>query len=359
MKIGTSMPKTSPTSTNPEPEKAVAVSVSASRTRWTHIVAVCTALTALAPIVMGAQTTTTNAGMAFPDWPTSDGHGMLTYPWLSSTGAKFLEHGHRLGGALIGLASVVLMLVLQWCEDRRWVRRLGYVVLLAVILQGLLGGQRVVRDALNSRGLAFVHGSTAALVFALMCGVAVVTSRRWRLAGDDAPVDDSNPGIPTPFVAWLAGGTWIAVYVQYVLGGLVRHQGQALIEHLVFAFVAGLLVVMLGVTAAASGHRWLRGPSLAAGVVMLLQLALGAGAWITKFGFNDRVAVAGSTEQVAFRTLHVLNGMALFATVTVLALRVFRLRWVARKSGTLSWASGTDAAPNPRPSTVVTRGGVA
>ncbi|MFN8854851.1 MAG: COX15/CtaA family protein [Planctomycetaceae bacterium] len=328
------------------------MSVSVSPTRWTHVVAVCTALTALAPIILGAQTTTTNAGMAFPDWPTSDGHGMLQYPWLSSTGAKFLEHGHRLGGALIGLASVVLMLTLHWLDERRWVRRLGYAVLLAVIGQGLLGGQRVVRDALNSRGLAFVHGSTAALVFALMWGVAVVTSRRWRSVADDTAV--GNPGRS---VAWLAAATWIAIYVQYVLGGLVRHQGQALIEHLVFAFVAGLLVIMLAVTAAASGHSWLRGPSLLAGVVMLLQLALGAGAWITKYGFNDRVAVAGSTEQVAFRTLHVLNGMALFATITVLSLRIFRLRWVGQQTGTLSWAPATETGANPRPTTVIARGG--
>lgn len=332
--------------------------------RWTHVAAICTAVTALAPIILGAQTTTTNAGMAFPDWPTSDGHGMLTYPWLSSTGAKFLEHGHRLGGALIGVASVLLMLVLQFLDDRRWVRRLGYVVLLAVIGQGLLGGLRVVRDALNSRGLAFVHGSTAALVFSLMCALTVVTSRRWRSVAANSPMDEST-SLPGPFVAWLAAGTWVAVYVQYVLGGLVRHQGQALIEHLVFAFVAGLLVIVLAVTAAASGNTWLRGPSLLSGVALLLQLGLGAGAWITKFGFNDRVAVAGSTEQVAFRTLHVLNGMALFATLTVLSVRVFRLRWVAQQAqhsaGRAGSASVREAdSPAPvRSAPVVVKGGAA
>lgn len=340
------------------------MSASPNYSRWTHVAAICTAVTALAPIILGAQTTTTNAGMAFPDWPTSDGHGMLTYPWLSSTGAKFLEHGHRLGGALIGFASVILMIVLHWLDDRRWVRRLGYVVLLAVIGQGLLGGLRVVRDALNSRGLAFVHGSTAALVFALMCSLTVITSRRWRAVALETSTDSAT-SLPGPFVAWFAAGTWVAVYVQYVLGGLVRHQGQALIEHLIFAFVAGLFVIVLAVTAAASGHTWLRGPSLLAGVALLLQLGLGAGAWITKFGFNDRVAVAGSTEQIAFRTLHVLNGMALFATLSVLTVRVFRLRWVARQS---SASAGTglstsvrelDAAAAVRSTPVVAKGGAA
>jgi cytochrome c oxidase assembly protein subunit 15 len=340
------------------------VSSSPTYSRWTHVAAVCTAVTALAPIILGAQTTTTNAGMAFPDWPTSDGHGMLTYPWLSSTGAKFLEHGHRLGGALIGVASILLMLVLHWLDDRRWVRRLGYVVLFAVIGQGLLGGMRVVRDALNSRGLAFVHGSTAALVFSLMCAVAVVTSRRWRSVELDRNSPESA-NLPASVVAWMAAATWVAVYTQYVLGGLVRHQGQALIEHLLFAFVAGLCVIVLGITAAASGHAWLRGPSLLVGVIMLAQLALGAGAWITKYGFNDRVAVVGSTEQVAFRTLHTLNGMALFASVTVLSVRIFRLRWVARAGQRQSDSAGTAILREPdsplvaRSPAVLSKGGAA
>ncbi len=60
----------------------------------------------LLPISVGAVVTTVDAGMAFADWPTSDGHGMLAYPWLKSTGDKFLEHGHRLAGMLIGVMSL-------------------------------------------------------------------------------------------------------------------------------------------------------------------------------------------------------------------------------------------------------------
>ena len=67
---------------------------------WLHRLAVLTAVVALLPIVMGALVTTKDAGMAFRDWPSSDGHGMLAYPWLKSAGDKFLEHGHRLGGVL-------------------------------------------------------------------------------------------------------------------------------------------------------------------------------------------------------------------------------------------------------------------
>jgi cytochrome c oxidase assembly protein subunit 15 len=91
-------------------------------TRWLHRLAVLTACVALLPILMGALVTTKDAGMAFPDWPSSDGHNMLSYPWLKSAGAKFLEHGHRLAGVLIGLTSMALAVVAWYSEPRRWVR---------------------------------------------------------------------------------------------------------------------------------------------------------------------------------------------------------------------------------------------
>src|SRR6478672_8800440 len=140
-------------------------------TPWLHRLAVLTVSLALLPILMGALVTTKDAGMAFPDWPNSDGHNMLFYPWLKSAGAKFLEHGHRLAGIVIGLASIALVVVARRSEPRGWVRGLAYGVLTAVVAQGILGGQRVLLD---ERRLAFVHGSFAALVLALMATVAVV-----------------------------------------------------------------------------------------------------------------------------------------------------------------------------------------
>lgn len=286
-----------------------------------------TALLALLPIALGAQTTTKAAGMAFPDWPTSDGHGMLSYPWFASTGAKFLEHGHRLAGVLIGVSSIVLAAALWFGDSRRWVRHLGLVVVFLVVVQGILGGQRVLLDA---RGLAFIHGSTAALVFSYMWGIAVVTSRGWF-----TPAVSEESSSPSPTLSWLSILTYVAVYIQYVMGGLVRHQGQALVEHLIFAFVAALAILVLVVSAASTGQKWLLFPSLASGVLMLVQLVLGAGTWVTKYGFGDAGnPVYGSTEQVAFRTTHVLNGMLLFASVSVLVFRIQRLRWLATAATT-------------------------
>jgi cytochrome c oxidase assembly protein subunit 15 len=289
-------------------------------TRWLHRLAVLTACVALLPILMGALVTTKDAGMAFPDWPNSDGHNMLSYPWLKSAGAKFLEHGHRLAGILIGMASITLSVCAWYSEPRRWVRWLAYGVLAAVVAQGILGGQRVLLDA---RGLAFVHGSFAALVLALMVGVAVVTSTGWGAAGS------SSGHRPSGGLQFLAIATSVCVFVQYVLGGLLRHRGMALYEHVGFAFVAAIMVVWLAMCTAASGITWLRRPAVGIALLTILQLALGAGAWVTKFGFGGYVAVYGSLVQDVTRTSHVLCGMALFVTTVVLTVRIARMRWLS------------------------------
>jgi cytochrome c oxidase assembly protein subunit 15 len=266
--------------------------------------------------------TTKKAGMAFPDWPTSDGYGMFTYPWWRAAGDKFLEHGHRLAGIAIGIASLFLCAALAWKERRTWVKVLGAVVLLAVILQGLLGGLRV---RLNAEDLALIHGSGAALVFALTVGVAVVTSRAWRepaVAGTSVPVARLQV---------LAVATALCVFTQYVLGGFLRHKGMLLYEHLGFAFVAALMMIWLSMSVAASGNHWLRGPAAILAVLTICQLALGAGAWFTKFGFGGEVAVRGSTSAVATSSVHVLTGALLFGTCVALATRIARLQWCLKR----------------------------
>lgn len=277
---------------------------------------------ALVPIVVGALVTTQGAGMAFRDWPSSDGHNMLLYPWLKSAGDKFLEHGHRLAGMLIGFVSIALTITAWRCERRLWVKLLATSVLCGVCLQGWLGGQRVLLDA---RGLAFVHGSFAALVFSLMGTVVLVTSRGWLEAG--TPNAEARPAGRLKVLGIV---TCVAILCQYVLGGLVRHQGMVLHHHLGFAFLVAVLVVLFSTSALSSGIRWLRWPATALLLLTFVQLLLGAGAWITKYGFGDAyTAVYGSPVQVITRTSHVLTGMLTLMTCVILTVRIFRKSWRA------------------------------
>jgi cytochrome c oxidase assembly protein subunit 15 len=284
-----------------------------------HWLAATTVCLALLPIVMGALVTTRGAGMAFPDWPSSDGQNMLSYPWWQAAGDKFLEHGHRLAGVLIGLAAIALVAVTCFRESRTWVKLLAGGVLLGVIAQGILGGQRVVLDA---RGLAFVHGSFAAVVFSLMASLMLVTSRTWIAAEPPATADRLQS------VAVLGVCTAVGVMVQYVLGGLLRHLGMMMHQHLGFAFLVLILVLAFGHQAWHSGQKWLRWPALTLVGLTIGQIALGLTTWVAKYGFGEYVAVANSPFQVSMRTAHFIVGMLILMTTVILTLRACRLQWL-------------------------------
>ncbi len=142
-------------------------------------------------IWVGGLVTTYDAGMAVPDWPTTYGYNLFLYPWqtwLFGPWDLFIEHGHRLLAATVGLVTIALVVVLYRCERRTWVRRLGLAALALVLFQGWLGGMRVRMDA---RLLAQIHGCVGPAFFALAAALAVFTSPRcaprkqpicWRIA---------------------------------------------------------------------------------------------------------------------------------------------------------------------------------
>lgn len=290
---------------------------------WLHRFCAATAVVALLPIVVGALVTTLGAGMAFPDWPSSDGHSMLAYPWLQSAGDKFVEHGHRLAGMVIGFFSIVLALIAWRLEDRRWARGLAFLVLASVVAQGLIGGFRVLAD---ERMAALVHGTAAALVFTLITAVTAVTGRRWIEAPQRAGSMDVSHVQP------LVAAAPIVILLQYVLGGMVRHLGLALHEHLVFAFVALLTILVTAIAAMRTRVPAVRNAAWLLLAIVLLQILLGAGAWATRFGIATvgYVAVQHSPMQLTLRTAHTVVGMLLLASSVNLALRVFRQQWGVR-----------------------------
>ncbi|MDB5385501.1 MAG: ctaA [Planctomycetaceae bacterium] len=287
-----------------------------------HRFAVLTAVVALLPITVGALVTTLGAGMAFLDWPSSDSHNMFLYPWFQSLRLnpdKFVEHGHRLAGIVIGLVSIALAVTFWLKESRTWARWLGLAVLVLVVGQGILGGQRVLLDA---RGLALLHGLLASWLFAFISCVALMTSRGWYNAADNKP-EEWNLGTGISAVVAV-----VAIQLQYVLGGLLRHNGMALFEHLGMACLVLLAVMWVWVGAYCSGIRWLRGNANLLAIGVVLQIGLGVLTFVAKFGFGDYVAVQQSLFQIWTRTSHTVLGMFVWMLAVVYLLRVFRIMWV-------------------------------
>lgn len=240
-----------------------------------HVLAVVTAVVSLIPIGLGSLVTTLGAGMAFLDWPTSDGQGMLTYPWLQSSGDDFVEHGHRLGGMLIGVVAIVLCCVAWIGKSSRAVCYAVSAVLLGVIVQGLLGGLRVRLDELGFGHLiAFGHSVFGCLVFVSLWMVCSATSRNWNEVNEGS-VDSS-------FVSCLAWSYPVVVLTQYVFGGVIRHVGSMLHAH----FVGAALVFLFGCCVVISSFRMkfrnVRSRAVMVGLAVFGQILLGLGyqVWI-------------------------------------------------------------------------------
>src|SRR5215510_1233467 len=114
---------------------------------WPHRWAVALACATFPLLWVGWLVTTTESGMAVPDWPNTYGYNLFLYPWQTWIYGPFdifVEHGHRLLASTIGLVTIVLAASLWRNESRRWVRWLGVASVALVIFQGILGGMRVV-----------------------------------------------------------------------------------------------------------------------------------------------------------------------------------------------------------------------
>ena len=300
--------------------------------RLVHLLAVVTAVVSLAPIGLGSLVTTLGAGMAFPDWPTSDGQGMLAYPWLQSTGDKFVEHGHRLAGMLVGFCSIALCAVAWLGKSPRGVRIAVVVVLAGVIVQGLLGGLRV---RLDRQMVAFGHSVFGCLVFVSLWMVSSVTSRNWSIV--------SRGSVQSRAALVLAGTYPLVVLAQYVVGGVIRHLGSMVHSHLVGAGLVFLVATGVVVTSFRGSSSEVGTRGVMVGLAVVGQIMLGLMVWVTKFGFPPigLVAVQHSLAQVVARTLHTVIGMVVVATAVSWAVAVLRSEAsFGRSAGNAELAAG-------------------
>jgi cytochrome c oxidase assembly protein subunit 15 len=271
--------------------------------RLAHRLAVLTAAATCVLIVFGGLVTNTGAALAVPDWPTTFGHNMFLFPWSGMVGGVFYEHSHRLLGALVGALTVALAVTL-WPSGGR-LRALGVVAVVAVVLQGVIGGLRVV---LLTDGLAMVHGPLAHAFFALVVGLALVTAP--RMAQPGPAVDGATRGLT------LAGAA--LVYLQIVFGALLTHAGR-LDLHLAGAVaVFGLLPVVTarlrrtGDAVAAPAARLLL-------ALLGLQLLLGVGSYLARF--SPIWIPGGQVTMLVLPVAHRLAGGLILAAAVVLAVR--------------------------------------
>lgn len=197
--------------------------------RGLHRYCVLLALCVLGLIAAGGMVTSTGSGLSVPDWPTSYGYNMFTFPPSKWTGGIFYEHTHRLIASTVGLLTIGLAVWMHQREARRWVRRLSYFALALVIVQGILGGLTV--KFLLPTPISVFHGCLAQAFLCVITALAVFTSRRW-LAGDASKVTtgrlvrmNTSPSWPLPRLTVVCVAV---VFLQLVIGAIMRHTQSGL-----------------------------------------------------------------------------------------------------------------------------------
>ncbi|MFQ5766903.1 MAG: heme A synthase [Acidobacteriota bacterium] len=187
-------------------------------TLWLNRYARLTLAAAVFLVFAGGMVTSTGSGLAVPDWPLS--YGRLFPPMV---GGIFYEHSHRMVAFTVGLLTAGLAFMTWRVEPRPWVRRLAGLALVAVILQALLGGLTVI--FLLPTAISVAHAAVANLFLALLVAVAVAVSQRRRPPLEDPPPASSGDLPP-------GAGPWVfltaLVYVQMLLGAVMRHTGAGL-----------------------------------------------------------------------------------------------------------------------------------
>jgi cytochrome c oxidase assembly protein subunit 15 len=298
--------------------------------RWLHRYACLLAAATLLLVVAGGMVTSTNSGLSVPDWPTTYGYQMFSFPLSGMVGGIFYEHGHRLIASTVGLLTIGLVIILARVEQRRWVRRLGWAALGAVVAQGVLGGLTVI--FLLPDAISISHAGLAEVFFCLTVSLALFTSRTWIVPA--APPVDDGP------LRRRSVALGVLVYAQILAGATMRHTGAGLAIpdfplsyghllppfwtapiaiHFTHRVGAVLVATLIFANALRIWRRHRDRPELTrpalllvAGVVM--QIALGG-------------LVVLSGKQPVVNTAHLATGAVILVTSVFLALRTFRVRF--------------------------------
>lgn len=302
-------------------------------TSWLHRYAVAVACATFVLVIAGGLVTSTGSGLAVPDWPLSFGQ---VFPRME--GGVLFEHGHRLIASAVGVLTVGLAIWTQRAEPRRWVRRLGWAMVGAVILQGVLGGLTVL--FLLPDAISVAHAGLAQIFFTLTVVMAVVSSPSYvgTRGREDAGTQNPGPSTQNPVTCAITTWTAVAIYVQILLGAIVRHTGAGLaiptfplangrlipdftsvlifwqFLHRAFAVVVAIMVVwtVARIFRRHGSEGWLTAPAAALIAVLGWQIFLGA---LTIWTFRA----------VSPTTAHVASGALLLVVSVLLAVRAHRV----------------------------------
>jgi heme a synthase len=264
------------------------------------------AAAALLLLVAGGMVTSTNSGMAVPDWPLSYGQ------WLPRmTGGVFFEHGHRMIASFVGLMILIMAFWTQFDESRPGVRRLAWWTLFGVCLQGVLGGVTVLFNL--PFAISAAHATLGQTIFCLLVIMAELTGGGARPTVAADPVGN---------LSRLGACAVAALWGQLVAGAIMRHGGSGIVWHLLGAVVAASAAGVLGAAALSRPEQPLSRLGGALLALLAVQLTLG----LATADFRGLPSPRANPAMIAVATAHLVVGALLLGTAVLLTFRLYRLR---------------------------------
>ncbi len=265
--------------------------------------------------VAGELVTSKDAALSVTDWPTS--HGTLVPPLSSLQGGDLFEFSHRAVAGGLGILVLILAVLLWLRESRVWLRWLGFVAVLGVVVQAILGGQVVIR--LLHYWLPVIHACFAQIVFGAVLGIAVFTSKWW--VSERPQLEDSG----SPSIHTLTTLNAAVIYLQVILGAGFRHKEIPIWPHMAGAMLVMGMVIW---TAVALRKRFEKSRELSKARILLhaifgTQFLLGLAAYWSRLSTAD--APQPMTVMVTLTVIHTVVGAILFAFSVLVVLMCYRL----------------------------------
>ena len=163
--------------------------------------------------------------------------------------------------------------------------------------------------------VSIAHACLAQLFFSVTVAIAVFTSRKWQEGPE--PVEDYG----WPSLRSLAIVTPILILLQIALGAGFRHRAFGLLPHVVGAMIVPLVILLVGVFALHQfpKHRSLRPAAVALLSITGVQVFLGVIAYIARIN-----AAEYPLAMVLTTVTHVATGGLTLAASVVLAIQIRR-----------------------------------
>jgi len=193
-------------------------------------------------IFLGGMVTSVNAGLSVPDWPTSYGYNMFTFPIARWVGGIFFEHTHRLLASCVGLMTTVLV---AWTWRNRWAVPAALAVCAVATAAAALSLPHVASlsgpEHALTRGLIVMHVNIWSFAAAFVLVLLTTERDRWRYG--------------ERWLQWLGFWAFLLVCVQGTLGGL-RVTEVSTVLAMIHACAAQAFLCLTVVMAAALSPRW-------------------------------------------------------------------------------------------------------